>query len=91
MVDFQSIVTVSSDTQAQAEQVLAERLGFEEDYGFDYSVSSGKVVAASDLQELTEMLRFAQEAAAGDSNDAEIAAWQSAAQYAAELLGVPLP
>lgn len=31
-------VIVECDTAAQAEQVIAERLGTDEDYGFDYMI-----------------------------------------------------
>jgi hypothetical protein len=31
-------VTVKTDTLANARRVMAERLGFDEDYGFDYEV-----------------------------------------------------
>jgi len=34
-------VTVVCETWEQAEQVMAERLGPDEDYGFDYTVSYG--------------------------------------------------
>jgi hypothetical protein len=33
-------VCVAADTLAEAEQVLAERLGHDEDYGFPYEITS---------------------------------------------------
>jgi hypothetical protein len=32
-------VSVETDTQEQANQVMAERLGYDEDYGFDYTIT----------------------------------------------------
>jgi hypothetical protein len=39
VVDFRYTVTVRAETQAQADTVLAERLGHDEDYGFGYTVA----------------------------------------------------
>lgn len=36
-------VTIEAETLENAEQVLAERLGYDEDYGFDYRLSYGEV------------------------------------------------
>lgn len=36
---FTAIVTVTTDSQEHAEQVLSERLLHDEDYGFDYTVN----------------------------------------------------
>lgn len=38
MHEFTYLVTVRTDTQAHADQVIAERLGHDEDYGFTYTV-----------------------------------------------------
>jgi hypothetical protein len=32
------VVTLTGCTQDEAEQVMAERLGYDEDYGFDYGL-----------------------------------------------------
>lgn len=39
--DFHTTVTVTAQTQAQADQVLAERLAHDEDYGFPYTLNFG--------------------------------------------------
>lgn len=36
MTKFEYIVTVECETKEQAEEVLVERLGYDEWYGFDY-------------------------------------------------------
>jgi hypothetical protein len=36
---FYFIVRVDTDTEEHAEQVMAERLGCDENYGFDYTVN----------------------------------------------------
>lgn len=38
MPRFAFIVTVETDTADHADQVMAERLSHDEDYGFDYSL-----------------------------------------------------
>lgn len=38
MQEFKFTVTVDCETQAEADQVMAERLGCDEDYGFEYTV-----------------------------------------------------
>lgn len=38
MADFTFTVSVSCETQEQAEQVMSERLAYDEDYGFDYKL-----------------------------------------------------
>lgn len=40
---FQATVTITASAKAQAEQVLAERLAFDEDYGFDYTIGYGEI------------------------------------------------
>lgn len=35
---FRYVVTVDAETQEQADQVMLERVGYDEDYGFDYSI-----------------------------------------------------
>lgn len=40
---FVCVAWVTCETQEQATQVFGERLGPDEDYGFDYSVDYGKV------------------------------------------------
>jgi hypothetical protein len=37
-MNWTSIVTVKCDTREQAETVLTERVGHDEDYGFDYTI-----------------------------------------------------
>lgn len=37
-MNFKFTVTVTADTAREAEQVMAERLGHDEDYGFDYEL-----------------------------------------------------
>lgn len=37
-VKYQFVVTVECETQVQADQVMAERLGHDDDYGFVYNV-----------------------------------------------------
>lgn len=38
MNEYQYVVTVKTETRANADQVMAERLGYSENYGFDYEV-----------------------------------------------------
>lgn len=38
MKDYFYIVTVTCETSEEADQVMAERIGPDEDYGFEYSV-----------------------------------------------------
>ncbi len=38
MNDYTYMVTVCCDTQEQADEVMAERLGYDEDYGYPYMV-----------------------------------------------------
>ena len=38
MADFTYTVTVTAATKADADQVMAERIGPDEDYGFDYQI-----------------------------------------------------
>ena len=40
MIDFQYTVVVTTDTQEHADQVMAERVEHDEDYGFDYTIES---------------------------------------------------
>lgn len=37
-MNFHFGVTVTAATESQAEQVMAERLGYDEDYGFSYEL-----------------------------------------------------
>lgn len=37
---YQFSVCIAADTLAQAEQVMSERLGPDEDYGFPYEITS---------------------------------------------------
>lgn len=39
MKDHQFIVTVSGCSREEAELVMTTRMGYDEDYGFDYEVS----------------------------------------------------
>ena len=41
MNDYVFTVTVSGCSAEEAAQVIAERIGYDEDYGFDYSISWG--------------------------------------------------
>lgn len=43
MNDYQFSVTVTAANSAQAEQVMLERMEFEEDYGFPYSLGWARV------------------------------------------------
>lgn len=38
MPDFTYLVTVTAQTQEQADTVMQERILFDEDYGFDYRI-----------------------------------------------------
>jgi hypothetical protein len=38
MADFSYTVTVTAATKEEADQVIAERISFDEDYGFDYRI-----------------------------------------------------
>ena len=38
MTKFAFVVTVECETLDQAEQVVVERLGYDEDYGFEYTL-----------------------------------------------------
>jgi len=38
MSEFEYVIVVSVDTKQNADQVIAERIYFDEDYGFDYSI-----------------------------------------------------
>lgn len=42
MATFHYLVSVEADSEAQAEQVMAERISPDEDYGFDYSIDWGR-------------------------------------------------
>lgn len=42
MKDFTYTVTVSAATEEEADQVIAERIGYDEDYGFDYGIGWAK-------------------------------------------------
>ena len=42
MPRYERTVVIECDTEEQAEVVLAERLGHDEDYGFPYQVGWGK-------------------------------------------------
>jgi hypothetical protein len=37
---YSYIITIETDTEEHALRVLAERIGFDEDYGFDYSLDA---------------------------------------------------
>lgn len=41
MKTFRYLVTVEAETVEQAEQVICERIMYDEDYGFDYSIDWG--------------------------------------------------
>lgn len=38
MNKFKATVVIECETQEQADEVLAERFGFDEDYGFEYII-----------------------------------------------------
>ena len=38
MKDYFYIVTVTAETDEDADTVMAERIGYDEDYGFEYSI-----------------------------------------------------
>ena len=38
MNEYHFVVTVTCETRKQAEEVLAERIGYDEDYGFRYEI-----------------------------------------------------
>lgn len=42
MADFRYTVTVSAATEDEADQVIAERIGYDEDYGFNYQIGWSK-------------------------------------------------
>jgi hypothetical protein len=37
---YSYIITIETDTEEHALRVLAKRIGFDEDYGFDYSLDA---------------------------------------------------
>ena len=39
MADYAYVVTVTADSEEQAAQVMAERINYDEDYGFEYGIS----------------------------------------------------
>lgn len=39
MKTFLYIVSVECETEEQAEEVMSERIGYDEDYGFEYKLS----------------------------------------------------
>lgn len=43
MATFRYLVTVEADTEDRAVQVMAERIGHDEDYGFFYTIDWGYV------------------------------------------------
>jgi hypothetical protein len=44
---FAFVITVECETLAQAHQVIAERIGCDEDYGFDYTIDCPTVLGAA--------------------------------------------
>jgi hypothetical protein len=57
------VVTISECSDEQAEQVIRERIGYDEDYGFGYGIDVSESLSAATEQALAAL--------AGDSNDAE--------------------
>jgi hypothetical protein len=51
MPKFTAVVIVECETEEQANQVLAERLAHDEDYGFDYEVNHTLAEYDDDLNE----------------------------------------
>ena len=49
MAKFMVPVYIECETPEQADQVAAERLGHDEDYGFEYTVWYGEVTNTEDL------------------------------------------
>lgn len=49
---YQFSVCVAADTLAEAEQVLAERLDHDEDYGFPYEITSYVALPNDDKEEV---------------------------------------
>lgn len=45
--EFKATVYIDAKTKEKAEQVLGERLGYDEDYGFPYQVSWNEPVETS--------------------------------------------
>lgn len=41
MTKYPFLVIVEAETPSQAQEVMAERLGYDEDYGFEYKVEWG--------------------------------------------------
>lgn len=37
--EFKFVVTIDCETQEEADQVIAERISYDEDYGFPYTIS----------------------------------------------------
>ena len=50
MAKFKYIVTIECDSPEQAAEVVANRLGIDDDYGFDYSIDYKEVRAPSTLE-----------------------------------------
>jgi len=38
MTEFRYLVIVTTDTREHADQVMGERLNYDEDFGFDYTI-----------------------------------------------------
>jgi hypothetical protein len=47
MATFAYAVTVSANTAAEAERVMVERVGYSEDYGFDYLIDYARADGAN--------------------------------------------
>jgi hypothetical protein len=62
MPKFHWDIEVECDTEAQAEQVIAERLSHDEDYGFDYRIEYGHRTKTGRLLTDKDFERLADEA-----------------------------
>lgn len=76
---YHAIVEVETDNLEDAEQVFAERLGYDEDYGFPYSIEWDVVVISQaehdkkklDIRQhwIIEAVKSSKAADEGESND----------------------
>lgn len=51
MPKFSAVVEIEAATIEEAEQVIAERVGYDEDYGFDYRISDKGVTPVDEPQD----------------------------------------
>lgn len=60
MPTFTTTVIVHCDTAAQAERVLNERTGHDEDYGFDYDIAYGRITPEDVVETPADGLDYVQ-------------------------------